>query len=275
MKRELKKKKRLQNKQDKKQAYVDALDLNQLWEDFANSFNKNGTPEFKTAWSFVCKKTKIDWQRKVLYWLIGPAVVVEKGQRPEFNLPQYDWEEKRKKGFWYSSGNIEALKQDINSKASAYEAVRQAGKVNVTTIVRLNNLLEQLEDEFGGRLMLPGLSMKENALRAQLYMNLVTQVINLSSNAQLMYARTQGLDLERLDAFFAMFGNQMGRTAAMLMGSSTADQGAENPLRSQFEKVVNLVTNKATEFNLPLPNDLAAAIKETTVEAKIQKKKPN
>jgi hypothetical protein len=67
----------------------------------------------------------------------------------------------------------------------------------------------------------------------------------------------------------------MGRTAAMLMGSSTADQGAENPLRSQFEKVVNLVTNKATEFNLPLPNDLAAAIKETTVEAKIQKKKPN
>lgn len=275
MKRSEKKKKRLQNKKDRNQAYFDELDLNQLWEDFANSFNKNGTPEFKTAWSFVCKKTKIDWQRKVLYWVVGPAVVVEKGQRPEFNLPQFDWEEKRKKGFWYSSESIEALRHDINAKASAYEAVRQAGKVNVTTIARLDGLLKQLEDEFGGRIMLPNLSMKENSMRAQLYMTLVSQIVNLSSNAQLMFARTQGLDLERLDTFFQMFGSQMGKTAAMLMGNTAVAETTEHPLRKQFEQVVNLVTNKATEFGLPLPNDLAAAIKETTVEAKIQKKKVN
>lgn len=250
---------------DKDVAYIDSLDLNSMWEDFANSFNENGTPSYKTVWSYISKFTKVAKHRDILYWLLGPKVEIKEGYKPKFKFDQYDWEQKRKNGFWYSSQNIESLKNDIHHKASAYESVRQAGKVNVDTIARLNNLLTQLEDEFGGRLFLPKLSQKENGFRAQLYMQLLDKITDLSHKAQLMYAKTQGLDLERLDEFFQLFGNQMGKTAASLMGTqlTAVEDGVNHGQKRMFDQVVNMVMTKATEFDMPLPSDLASAIKDS------------
>ena len=260
---------------DKLAAYVDSLDFNAMWESFANSFNENGTPRYRTVWSFITKQTKDAKERDILYWMLGPRVEIEKGQKPKYSLEQYDWEDKRQKGFWFSSKNIENLKTDIHNKASAYESVRQAGRVNVDTIAMLNNLLRQLETEFGGRILLPNLTTKENMLRANLYMNLLERITKLSTDAQLMYAKSQGLDLENLDAFFQLFGAQMGKTAATLMGQKAELADKTNPLQAQFSKVVEMVTTKATEFSLPLPDNLAQAIKETSESKSSKKAKVN
>lgn len=265
------------SKEDKLEAFVDSLDLMTMWESFAHSFNSNGTTKYKTVWSYISSYTKNTKDREVLYWLLGPKVDIGDNERPKFKLVQYDWEEKRKKGFWYSSENIETLTADIHRKASAYESVRQAGKVNVDIIVMLNGLLKQLEDEFGGRLFLPDLSMKENTMRAQLYMGLVEKITTISNQAQLMYARSQGMDLERLDEFYSMFGTAMGKTAATLMGTKQEELGdgkGSHHLQSMFSKVVEMTTSKALEYAMPLPNDLAAAIKEVS-DQKVKKAKVN
>lgn len=258
---------------DKIEDFVNSLQLNEMWEEYAHGFNSNGTPKYKTVWSYISKFTKVPRERDILYWMLGPKVILEDEQIPKYKLEQYDWEARRQQGFWYSSKNIETLKSDISRKASAYESVKQAGKVNVDTIAMLNGLLRQLDEEFGGRLFLPDLSMKENTLRAQLYMMLVEKITTISNQAQLMYARTQGLDLERLDQFFSMFGTSMGRTASMLMGQTLeADSSGINPLTKQYAKVVEMVTAKASEYDLPIPDDIAAAIQEVQQEV-VQEKK--
>ena len=266
----------------KVEAFVNSLQLNEMWEEFHNAFNSNGTPRYKTVWSFISKYTKVEKHRDILYWMLGPKVVIKPGEVAKYNLDQYDWEDKRQRGYWFLDQNVQNLKQDIHAKAIAYQAIKEAGKVNVDTIAMLNKLLMQLEVEFGGRLFLPELSVKENAMRATLYMQLVEKITTISNQAQLMFAKTQGMDLERLDQFFAMFGSAMGRTAATLMGAPQDDSGDNASghhltMKTQFAKVLDMVTNKAAEYNLPVPDDIAAAIKATTVEEPAKKKsaKPN
>jgi hypothetical protein len=251
-------------KLDKLETFVDALDLQSMWEDFCNTFNDNGTQTYKTIWAYISKFTKDAKHRDILYWMLGPAVDIKPGEVGKYKLDQYDWETKRKNGYWYEDSNIKELQAQIHHKASAYDSIREAGKVNVGTITMLHKLLQQLEDEFGGRLFLPKLSMKENAFRATLYMQLLERITNISRDAQLMYAKTQGLDLNQLDAFFQMFGNQMGKTANMLMGQKAElEDVGDNHLKKTFGQAISMVMSKAQEFDMPLPDDLAAAIKET------------
>lgn len=254
---------------DKDAVYVNSLDLMEMWEAFSHSFNDNGTPKFKTIWSYISKFTKDKKQRDILYWMLGPPVVLEKGQVARYKFDQYDWETKRKNGFWYSSGNIEKLKSDIHNKASAYASVKEAGKVNLDTITVLNSLLKQVLDEFGGSLFLSNLKMKENAFRAQLLLQLIEKITSISNNAQLMYAKTQGLDLERLDQFFSMFGSSMGKQAALLMGNEVEgneDTGGHQ-LQKQFAQVVKMVAQKSTEYQLPVPTDIVDAINSVEAES--------
>ena len=212
-------------------------------------------------------------------WVAGMSVslhinsgVAQRSNTGEWILDETPWVAKRERGFWFSSKNIENIKQDIANKASAYEAVRQAGKVNIDTIALLNSLLKQLDTEFGGRLFLPNLSSKENAMRATLYMNLVEKITTISHAAQIMYARTQGLDLQRLDEFFKMFGSSMGRTAATLMGQSAeVEEGSSNHLKKHFNAVVEMVMSKSNEYELQLPENLAQAIEESSTPKKKSK----
>lgn len=270
----LKKQKSKQKKLSKKKSvskdldYVNSLDLVNMYEEFTQSFNDNGTPKYKTIWSYITAFTKDAKKRDILYWLLGPKVTIEKGQIAKYDLDQYDWESKRRNGFWFTSDNIENLKQDIHSKASAYASVKEAGKVNLDTIAVLNGLLKQVLDEFGGGIFLSKLSIKENAFRAQLLLQLIEKITSISNNAQLMYARTQGLDLERLDQFFQLFGTSMGRTAALLMGNQleSSEDDKNNQLQKQFSQVVKMVTQKSTEYELPIPTDIADAIKIVEAE---------
>jgi hypothetical protein len=65
----------------------------------------------------------------------------------------------------------------------------------------------------------------------------------------------------------------MGRTASMLMGQTLeADSSGINPLTKQYAKVVEMVTAKASEYDLPIPDDIAAAIQEVQQEV-VQEKK--
>ena len=72
-----------------------------------------------------------------------------------------------------------------------------------------------------------------------------------------------------------MFGPQMGKSAAHLMGNTidaVKDEDGHHQLEKQFAKVVQMVTNKSTEYDLEVPVNITDAIKEVEEASKPQKK---
>lgn len=237
---------------DKVEDYYALLDLRTWWEDFATSINENGTSKYKTVWSFITAKTKIQWQRDFLYWILGPIGSSEEYKKYE----QFDWEAKREKGFWYNSANAEKLSNDVKAKRSALDAMRALGGVNVSFISRLEALAAEIDREYSGRIFLPTLTAKENNLRAATYTGLLNQLLSMMKEAQIMYGRTQGMDLERLDQFFSMFAGSMGQAAAQMgLAEGKVIEGDSQPTASTaMQQVMNMVISKAAQRELDLPD---------------------
>lgn len=221
------------------------------WESFNGDCLDNGNIRYKTIWSFITAKTKEDWKRKFLYWILGP-----KGESKEYDkYDQFDWEAKRSNGKWYASPNADRLSKELKSKANALEAMKSVGHVNVSFINRLEALLTELDDEYSGRLFLPNLSAKENSLRASTYFKLLEQAQGMMAQAQIMFGRTHGIDLERLDQFFAMLSQGIGQ-AAQQMGFAGSDKTIEGqtPASTAMKQIMDMVVSKAAERELDLPD---------------------
>src|ERR1700761_396497 len=173
------KKKSKVSSKDKYEEYYDSLDLLTWWDEFSGDCNENGTLKYKSVWAFIIAKTKVDWQRKFLYWILGP-----KGESKEYTHKQFEWEEKRNSGRWYNTVKADAIKKEISNKQNALEAMKEIGKVNVTFIERLASLMMEIDNEYSGRLFLPELSVKENNLRVQTYTSMLDRCQSMLNTAQ-------------------------------------------------------------------------------------------
>jgi hypothetical protein len=239
------------DKVGKIQNYYESLDLQTWWEQFTTKCNENGTLKYPTVWSFISAKTKDKKQRSFLWWLLGP-----KGESEEYKkYPQFDWEDRKEKGHWYNSTNVDKLKKEVKAHTNALDALREVGKVNIDFISRLVHLAQEIDREYLGRLFLPELSQKENTFRVKTYTNLLGDLQLMMDRAQIMFGRTQGMDLERLDTFLEMFGKGMSQAAAQMgfVNAKTIDAEVD-PSRSAMQKVMEMVMAKKAAFDLDLPD---------------------
>lgn len=237
---------------DKIAEYYNALDLMSWWEAFNGDCLENGQLKYKTVWSFVSAKTKVDWQRKFLYWILGPV-----GQSDEYKkYQQFDWISRRDKGHWYSSENATHLEKDLRNKQNALDAMKEVGYVNITFINRLEALAKEIDREYSGRLFLSNLSAKENSIRAASYTSLLDKLLKMMTDAQLMYGKTMGMDLDRLNDFFAMFAKGMGSAVTEHMGfaGSNTIEGNVNAPNSTATLIAQMIMAKAAEREIDLPD---------------------
>lgn len=235
--------------------YIDSLDLRSMWESFSLDTADNGLLKFKTVWQFITKFTKVVWQRELLYWLLGP-VVEDNAASQHKSFTQLDFEGRRTKGHWFASSNIEKLSRSLNQKDNALQKIAELGQINIDVIDRLRKVAHQIDVEFSAGIMLPTLTQKENALRSQLYMTLQQQLMNLMEQAQLIYGKTQGVDLQQLNTFLTMFASGMGQTAGigaalnLLPASRAADKSGVRDVAAQL---IDMVNAKAVAFELDMP----------------------
>lgn len=246
----------------KEQTYIESIDLFDWWDDFMYATNKNGSIKYPTVWSFIQKKTKIDWQRRMLYWMLGPKVDNKDiAASPYKDYPQYDWYEKRERGYWFGSQNVEDLRKDFANQMSALDKVANLGDVNIDIIGQLRELGKQIQREFGGRLFLPDASIKENMMRANLYMNLQKQFMTMMEQAQKMYSRTQGVDLDGINQFLAMMAAGAGQAAGSIgMNRLLGDAGGKTidadtlQASETVKQLLQMTMKKSVELNVPLPD---------------------
>lgn len=251
MKVKVKSKKKKAQKKDRVKEYYDSLDLMTWWESFNGDCHENGTRRYRTVWAFICAKSKEDWKRKFLYWLLGP-----KGTTTEYsNYEQFDWDNKRANGRWYASPESDRLSNELKNKSNALEAMKEVGKVNISFINRLEALMKEIDDEYSGRLFLTELSAKENHMRAQTYLMLLSKAQEMMQQAQIMFGRTNGIDLERLDLFFSMLTQGVGAAQqAMGFAGNSLLEGSVEKVPDTISQIQRMIMAKAAERELELPD---------------------
>lgn len=268
--------KKKQSGQPSLQKFYDSIDFSEWWEEWAHARNKNGTLKFPTIYAFIKTKTKVEKNRKLLWWVLGPTVDLQENQllgNKEFGaFKQFDWMRCREDGFWHSSKNVEMIAAEANTRFSAIDQMRSVGKVTIENIKRMQVLIEQLDREYTGQLMLPNFTAQENHIRVTNYLSLRQAMTEQLHSSITMYGKTCGLDVQRLDALIPIIG-------ASLMGISSSqesDPETQQKVKS-YDNVLKMMLTKAAIHKMPLPQDIEESLKSTMNKPMLidRKIKPN
>ena len=250
----------------KEKAYLQAIDFREWWEEFATGMRKNGTQKYPTVWSFIKSKAKHGWQRDLLYWVLGPEAT--KGDSKYSSFPQFDWNTKRERGFWFSSTNIENLRSEIKRKATSFDRLQTAGESLIDDLAELSELQKQVSKEFGNRLFLPDNTTEENTARVNLYMQLRSQMQEMKAHILQTFAKTQGMDMNQLTGFLEVFANGMGQAASRQLGYGGGQpllegDKAETSYNRVLTQLCDMTLKKSADLELELPSDAERAVKES------------
>lgn len=271
-------KKKSMGRQSREAAYLESLDLRSMWESFAMETLKNGSFAFPTVWSYITKFTKVQWQRDFLYWILGP-IVTDNPASPYKDFTQFDWLKRRENGHWYASSNTDNLAATLKEKKNALAKLAELGDLNLDIIQDIRNVQQTINREFSAGLFLPNLDPKENAQRVKLFVSLKQDLLNLMQQAQLMFGRVNGVDLQSLNQFFALFAAN-GNNATMGVASSlnifpqdmAIGEDKQAGLKSVTAQLIDMVANKANDYQMNLPDkemtDIVANARKPTLVRK-------
>lgn len=242
-------------KGSREQEYLDKLDLLSLWERFATERNGNGTVKWKTVWQLITKETNVDWQRKTLWWVLGPpAKDAQRGNISESlsALPQMDWETKRREEKWLVKTDTV---EELNKAESAFGRLAILSSGSAKFIERLNRIVDQIDAEFTDGLFLPNLSQKENAERVKLCLHLNQRLLDMMQQAQQMYGALQGIDIRQLPAMLAIAAqnNTIGESMGMIRDA--VNQKSEKSVGDKFrDMLAESLMEKSNVYGIPIPN---------------------
>jgi hypothetical protein len=244
------------------QRYYRSLDLAELWTDFYVSIAPSGRPKYASAKHFARLTATNPQQREFLTWLFGPG---NPEQNKEFSFAQpLDFEKKRADDGWFNEANLKAHSKDIRQQINALEALRTAGNgITINSLARMEGLARKLDEDFGGRFFVEGLTSKENFARARLYLAMHDKLLKMIGFAQDIYAKSHGINFQDMSGFERLLAAQALALAGQQQTKSTRAE-------KMLDNLVQMVLEKGVKHKLPLPEDVDKVI---TMDAAVPRKK--
>lgn len=238
-----------------------SLDFSALWQDFYYAVKANGMRKYKHSQAFVVMQGWTYEQEQFMTWLLGGEDNDAMTQKYPNCAPQ-NWDEKRDSGGWYSEKALKEYGKSVRDKIDALESLRAAGNhVIINSLVRVERLMQQLDNDMGGKLFLPELGAKANAERATLYVNLHAKLINMLNQANDIYAKSHGINYNDMSGFESLIAAQLLTRAP----EKTQDKG-----RQVLEKILDMTLEKSVKYDTPMPD----GIRETALTVLSKSKKP-
>ncbi|MDP9159274.1 MAG: hypothetical protein M3O09_03470 [Acidobacteriota bacterium] len=232
----------------------------QWFDEFAQARLPNGALRYQSALEFAKAKGKTDEQRRWIFAAIGPQPELNKGQRPE--VPWLgDWWKNRRTGFGLSSDKADSLERVLKERVGALELARVASGFSLAWLRRVEAMIEQLENFFGGQILLPHLSVKENQARFTFYTKMMSQLHDMMSRASNDFLASNGVHrdnitvLARLEATRVLAGSQPEDAEIQkirLKPGVTAE--LINNLSLDDILMTHMIASKATKWSIILPD---------------------
>jgi len=232
-----------------------------LWEDFSTKLKPNGMHWYKTIREFVvAQKIKDSETLRFLHYYLGPEDMADEAERARypFAKPQ-DWKKRRDTGGWYSDEAITQLSRTISVKMNALEALAEAGNsVTLRAFVRISNLMRQLDNAFQGRFFVDDVDFATNIARSEAYLRLYHRVLNMLGTAQDLYAKSRGINFDDMEGLAHILA------ATAQMAKQVGD--SSNKYEKALGALVQMTMHKASEYDLPIPQDAKDKLIEVTQE---------
>jgi hypothetical protein len=224
-----------------------------LWEEWFLSILPNGRYRYYTIKAFAAEKAESLEQYRFLKWYLGPDTEEPPAWKGIHAKPQ-GWVEKRRTGGWFAPENLQKFEVEIRRRVNALDALREAGSITLHSLVRAEQMAQQIDRAFHGQMFADGQEFKANLQRAQSYIRLQERVQNLKANAQEMYAKSHGVNFDDMSGLVALM------SAAAMSGAARV----EGPTREEaaVAAVVRMAMAKASMYNLEIPGEAVEVMGE-------------
>lgn len=127
------------------------FDWRLLWDEFCTETLPDGRLKYRTAWAFCKAKTRVTRERELMYEIIGPKPLLEKGEI--LRAPWLgDWKKRRQNTFWSDEDptKFAAIKRAFKERANKLEAMKAIGPMTIKWMERISGLADKLDESFGG-----------------------------------------------------------------------------------------------------------------------------
>lgn len=259
-------------------AYLKTINWPEWWDEFNSALIPKGERgagrrKYKSAWHFVTKKTRVQWQRQVLWKMIGPAPQPKPGEK--LSAPYLgDWDKRRANGFYAfdDPAKVVAIERAIEDRQMGLEATRALAPMIARRLAYWYRVQQLLTDVFAGRLLddeqRPEGTGKN---RIDLFLKWQGRVEDILARLEDQWARVHGvnpLDPAQQYLDMAALGGRIGAAAALTGVAATGaipgrptliQDGQELPLPedTSYDSILMAQMLKGHErtYGLPLPEN--------------------
>lgn len=195
------------------------------WDEFNTATDKTGDLKYRTAWHFCKVKTKNQWERDLLWEMIGPPPTED--ERKRLRAPYLgDWQTRRENGFWaIAPGKIESIKATIKERQDQIAKAESVAPLTIPHMQRWHRLSLQIDKAFGGNPYDPNYSPlhKKNRIRVREYIKLHKAAVQVERQLWETWMRIHGLNPNDANAWAIM----AGMVSAAQLGAAGAVVGAQ------------------------------------------------
>jgi hypothetical protein len=221
------------------------------WEEFCASTMPSGALRYPTTWSFAKAKANGIQEQRWIQGVIGPKPDLEDGRkRPP--IPWLgDWQQRRQMGFWFGTEKAEALAKVLKDRADGLEAARAVAGISAGWLRRAEGLANQADNYFGGQILIPNLSVKQNRQRADLYLRVLKELFQMASKATSNFLACHGIHQDDVTILAQM--QAVSIRSATQCGIAKAS--AEMPEGITIDDVLmgKMLRDKAALYKMSLP----------------------
>lgn len=216
-----------------------------LWEEWYLSIKADGSFKYRTLRDFIAGHSKNKAQRLFMKWYLGPDHDGENDCPYGLAIRPLGWLEKRRSGGWFTPDNLQKFSREINRRVNALDALREAGAITVHSLVRAENMAQQIDRAFGGAMFSEELDFTQNIHRADWYIKLQSKVLGLKARAQDLFAKSHGVNFDDMSGLVALM-------TASALTAQTKDS-AQSREEAALTAVVRMAMAKSAQFKLDLP----------------------
>lgn len=254
--------------------FYKAFDWRELWDEFCTATLPDGRLTYRTAWMFCKAKTKVRRERHLMYEIIGPKPILEKGQK--LRAPWLgDWHKRRKNTFWSDEDPTKflAVKRAMKERASKLEAMQAIGPLTLKWMQRIEALAEKVDAAFAGNPLDPKYppTHPKNINRIKFYMQWMQDVFRMNKRAWQAWLISNGVGPTAIESYteMAMQPGQPALPAGNGQGIIQAN-GQSIQLPEGFT-----IDHMLAAFNLKKKTEMFGmdlGTEYTTIEGEVEKK---
>jgi hypothetical protein len=237
------------------------------WDEFNSAIDKNGRRRHRTTWGFICAKTKIHWQRTVLWEMIGPEPVQTTSGDNEFLRVPYlgNWEQRRRNEFYVFDDltKAKAVQEALKHRHELHKATIGLAPLIARRMAFWYQVRDQIIEGYAGKIFEDNKSVTDGQQkeRVDTFLEWQRGVEGTILKLEKQWMRIHGVDLRDP-------GQQWITTAAL--GGATSGpmlilNGEELPLPEDITYDAILLAqhlrSHAKRYGLPLPEDQEKAMK--------------